>query len=284
MDHREYVRSVLRPLRPVPSGLDPELAELSGVKAVVFDVYGTLLISAAGGPGLLEGSAAERAMEKISAEFATGGTRPLLARYREIVRSHQERRRAEGVEYAEVEIRKVWQDLLEGTDVPAEEVERLAIRFECATNPVWPMPNARESLQELRGAEVRLGIISNAQFYTPLVIEALFGVDLAGLGFSRDWSVFSYEMLEGKPSLALFERLRERAAEDGIRAEEILYVGNDFDKDVAPANSVGFRTCLFAGDGTSLRLGARAKKVAAEIADVAVTDLAQIPRLLGLKV
>ncbi len=48
MDHRGYIRDVSRPLVPKPTGVEPKIALLDGVRAVVFDIYGTLVISDAG--------------------------------------------------------------------------------------------------------------------------------------------------------------------------------------------------------------------------------------------
>jgi len=45
----ELVRESLRPLPVAPTGLSPKLPRLDGIRAVVFDLYGTLLVSAAGG-------------------------------------------------------------------------------------------------------------------------------------------------------------------------------------------------------------------------------------------
>lgn len=281
MEYREYIKSVLKPLEAIPVDVDPKLRELHGVRAVVFDIYGTLLISEAGGPDLSVAPTALHSMEEISRRMKSGDGEALLDAYREGISSRQEIRRAEGIDHPEVDIREVWKELAQRFSAKEEEVESLAIGFECGVNPVWPMPHAGRVLEELKRNGVKLGIISNAQFYTPIIMEAFFGTSLEDCGFDEGWSVFSFELLEGKPSTVLFENLREHAAADGFSAEEILYVGNDFDKDVVPAAKVGFRTCLFAGDARSLRLGGREWEVAVEIADVVVTDLEQIPRLIG---
>jgi len=57
-------------------------------------------------------------------------------------------------------------------DDSTEKILRLAVEYECRVNPVWPMPAALETIETLRARGFRLGIVSNAQFYTPLIIEA----------------------------------------------------------------------------------------------------------------
>ena len=42
------MRRQSRPLEPVPTGVSPVLRELPAIRAVMFDIYGTLLISASG--------------------------------------------------------------------------------------------------------------------------------------------------------------------------------------------------------------------------------------------
>ncbi len=269
-DHAAYVRATMRPLEVAETGMAAKLPRLAGIRAVVFDLYGTLLVSSAGGapPG--------RAPD---AEGLPGSGR-LLG---EAIRRHQEeRRRRKGIVHPEVEIREVWADVLADLGEPPrprEEIEWLVLRHECRVHPTWPMPGAAEVLRELRGAGFLLGIVSNAQFYTLPMVEGLFGGDLDALGFHPELRVFSYEAGEGKPSAALFGRLVERAATLGIAPGEMFHLGNDFRKDVLPARAAGLRTGWFAGDAASFRSGGVPEAAAAEIADAVVVDLAQVPGL-----
>jgi putative hydrolase of the HAD superfamily len=270
-DLLELVRATMTPLMVTPAGMTPKLPRLEGIRAVVFDLYGTLLISDAGG-------------ERSGPEPDPEGLPGMGALLEKTIVLHHERRRAEGVAFPEVEIRKVWAEALAAGGFPApagDELEGLILRHECRVHPVWPMPGSGELLETLRARGLLLGIISNAQFYTLPVMEGLFGADLDELGFHPDLRVFSFEEGEGKPSLRLFEKLREKAAAFGIAAHEILYLGNDWKKDVAPANAVGFRTALFAGDARSLRLGGVGEEEARESADALVTGLEEVVGCLG---
>lgn len=267
----EHVRATMKPLAAEPAGMAPKLPRLEGVRAVVFDLYGTLLISDAGG-------------ERSGPEPDPEGMPGLGNRLGKTIALHHERRRAEGVAFPEVEIREVWAEAMVagGFPVPAgDELERLILEHECRVHPVWPMPGAIELLGDLRARGMTLGIISNAQFYTLPVMEGLFGAGLDDLGFHPDLRVFSFEEGEGKPSSRLFETLRERAASVGIAASEIFYLGNDWKKDVVPAGAVGFRTGLFAGDVRSLRLGGVGEEEARESVDAVITGLEQVVRCLG---
>lgn len=273
MDAVEFIRESMRPLTPVPTGLDPRLEVLDGIKAIVFDLYGTLLVSAAGETSTDLSHTQSQAVASVD----VAQNRALSA----AILRHQDYRRAEGIEYPEVDIREVWQEITGESD--RAEIEAIAIRHECASNPVWPMPHAGEVIEQLRRAGFSLGIISNAQFYTLPVMEALFGASLDALGFHPDLQVFSFREREGKPSLRLFEILATKARVLGIDPDQILYLGNDLFKDVIPAREVGFRTGLYAGDARSLRLGGLTFAAARDIPNVVITDFRQLLPLFPRK-
>lgn len=265
----EHVRATLRPLEVEGTRFAPKLPKLPGIRAVVFDLYGTLLISAAGGEG---------GPRRSDPEDLPGLGRAL----EEAVLLQQDRRRGEGVEFPEVEIRNAWTDALRSLgkpQLPPNQLELAVLSYECRVNPVWTMPNAAATLSRLREEGCLLGIVSNAQFYTLPVMEGLFGAGLDELGFHPRLRVFSFEEGEGKPSPRLFSRLARNAAALGVSPREILHVGNDFDKDVLPARAAGFRTALFAGDSRSVRLGDTGETDAIAAVDAVVTDLAQVPAL-----
>ncbi len=94
-----HVRATMRPLSVVATGMAPKLPHLDGIRAVVFDLYGTLLVSGAGG-----GS-----HERESDPADLPGFEQIL---QETIVAHQERRRAQGVSFPEVEIREVWAEVL----------------------------------------------------------------------------------------------------------------------------------------------------------------------------
>ncbi|NNE91411.1 MAG: HAD family hydrolase [Verrucomicrobiales bacterium] len=263
MNLAEYLRENSRPLEPVPTGEKPVLKSLDGVRSVVFDIYGTLVISAAGDISLVQENASEVAMERAGV-IAPGAAE----RYHELIAEQQARSK---FDFPEVEIREVWRELTGETD--ADRIEEIAVAYECHANPVWPMPNCAEVIDELRNRGLKLGIVSNAQFYTRLMFPAFLGADLEGLGFDPELMIFSYEEGEGKPSRGLYRKLAEQLRARGIEPGETLYVGNDMRKDIAPAAEIGFQTALFAGDKRSLRKPVETAEVEP---DWVLTDLSQL--------
>ena len=115
------------------------------------------------------------------------------------------------------------------------------------------LAHAQEVLEGLNQRRFALGIVSNAQFYTPLLFKALLGRPLEDFGFEDARCIWSYFEREGKPSQNLYRKLKDKLAMEGIAPGETLYVGNDIRNDIWPAGALGFRTGLFAGDERSLR-------------------------------
>ncbi len=117
------------------------------------------------------------------------------------------------------------------------------------------MPGAMSLLDTLKRAGIMTGIISNAQFYTPLIFEALLGKNVQELGFDADLCAWSWRAGAAKPSLKMFRQVDHVLGNKyGIPHESILYAGNDMLKDIMPARSLNWKTALFAGDRRSLRL------------------------------
>jgi putative hydrolase of the HAD superfamily len=238
---------------------------------VLFDIYGTLFHSAAGdiensqvwGKGEGEKTAA---LDALAREY-TG--KPCGEELRQYFRSavlNIHRERSSQTPFPEVRVEEIWADFLKSRagsgESPAalsgksldEAAEELALRFELAVNPVYPMPGAEETIRGLKKAGYILGLISNAQFFTPLLFEAFFDRPPEALGFEPALLLYSFETGEAKPSPRLFSLALERLAAWGIGAENCLYVGNDMRNDIYGAASAGFQTVLFAGDGRSLRI------------------------------
>lgn len=283
----EFVRGRMNPLQPVLTECEPHLPRLSEIRSVVFDIYGTLIISAAGDISLVSEQESHRgmgeALEILGRADNESEIEEALEIYRKTIGELQESRRAQGAEFPEIEIRDVWRTIAANWQLDESRIEAAALAYECAVNPCWEMPGAAKMIGRLERNHFALGIVSNAQFYTSAVVEGVCGFRLFDEHFDPDLSVFSFLEREGKPSRKLFEKVASAAKGMGIEKEEILYIGNDFTKDVAPAHEVGFRTALFAGDERSLRTGSLETAQACSRADVVLTELPQLEEVLGLK-
>ncbi|MBI1370959.1 MAG: HAD family hydrolase [Planctomycetes bacterium] len=284
----ERIAALSKPMKPRATEAKAKLTRFRGVRAALFDVYGTLVISGSGDVGVsmasASGAALEEAMRAVGIEVKKNmgqrGTEALHA----TIAAHHARRRAQGVLYPEVDIRMVWREVLDElgvTGVSPAGIECLAIEYECRVNPTWAMPGAAALIAGLRERGMVLGIVSNAQFFTPAVIEAMLGASVMTLGFERDLCVWSYAMLEGKPSTKLYEHAAKMLDKHhGIAAHKAVYIGNDMLNDVTAAHAAGFETVLFAGDARSLRLREEDERCAGASPGAVVTELGQVMRVV----
>ena len=142
------------------------------------------------------------------------------------------------------------------------------------------MPNLAKMLSAYRQRNLFMGIISNAQFYTPYLFRWFLNSDLKDLGFDPDLIFYSFRFEVAKPSPVLFQIAAEKLAAKGISPSAVLYLGNDMLNDIAPAKATGFQTALFAGDRRSLRLRSKDSRCKNLQADLVITDLIQLNRHL----
>ncbi len=280
------IMALHRPFAPVPTGVAPVLPLLPGIKAVVFDVYGTIMLSAAGDIGVHEPLARARAF--ADAVAAVGGVlrvppeQVAAAWFQEIKSIHDQARRR-GMDHPEIDVRDVWATLVAHglLRVDSEVLPALAIEFEMSSNPVSLEPDLRPLLAALRKRRVIMGIVSNAQFYTPVILESLLGVPLTAAGFTEQACIWSYRLRRAKPSIYLYQRLAAVLAEMRINPAEVLYIGNDMLNDIVPASRCGLRTGLYAGDARSLRMRAEHPDCAGLKPDAVYTTLGQVAATAG---
>lgn len=271
---RERIRLLSRPLEVEPSGEEPVLVDMKGVRTVIFDVYGTCFISGSGDIGLTaEHPGREALMDSLreqGVEVPAEWAEEAMARFFELIRLDHRRTRGEGVEYPEVRILDIWEQWRREAMVQVD-VRRLAIDVECRLNPVWPMPGLETTLDGLRAAGMDLGIVSNAQAFTPQLFPALTGRRLEDFGIPPGHCIWSWVGREAKPSRGLYRQVLERLGDPDPTT--CLYVGNDMRNDIAPARAEGMQTALFAGDGRSLRWREGDPLVADVLPDMVVTRL-----------
>jgi putative hydrolase of the HAD superfamily len=138
------------------------------------------------------------------------------------------------------------------------------------------MPGLDETLRTLQHRGLKMGIISNAQFFTPLLFEWFLGAPPAPLGFDDDLTLYSYQCGEAKPSQSLFDICASRLRDLGFPPESVVYIGNDMLNDIVPAANAGWQTALFACDRRSLRLRRNREDCLKRHPDLVITDLRQL--------
>ena len=237
-----------RPIAPVPTGVAGAGSFPRAPRAVLFDVYGTLLTRV--GDRHPIPNARRLAVESLIARYRLDADAvSLAATLRQAIAAEHTRVRATGIEHPEVRIEAIWDALFPGH--PGEELRALIIEYELAVHPAWPMPGCRRLVAALKRRGTVLGIISNAQFYTPLFLEALLGESQRALGFSPSLCLYSCDFAAAKPDQRIFDAARERLRSFEIAPHETVLVGNSIVDDIVPARGNGFMTVLAALDARS---------------------------------
>ena len=240
----------LPPDRILGSYLAPEnfhflLTSPPRIRAVIFDIYGTLVIAP---PGAVKPDPTfDPSLNSILESFGhpAVGDSPTSTLHQTVTRHHA----GSAGGHPEVDLREIWREIL-GTHV---DTTPLVQAIEDAWHPCQPMPGAPEILRLLAARGILLGILSNAQVNTLPTLDKTVG-PVSPL-FHPELSILSYQHRMAKPSPDLFRLLAGRLAAIGIAPSETLFVGNDPLQDILPAAAVGFRTALFTGHPGSLRPG-----------------------------
>lgn len=274
--NKDLFEKYLIPLSPLPTPLNQSGKLDKKIKCILFDIYGTLFISGSGDIGTAkkisqETDKIERLLEKF--KIKKNG-KILLKKFFDTVEKQHEKSRKKGIGYPEIEIDKIWMSVI--GDDNLKRARAFALEFELIVNPAYPMPHLKQVLWKLKIRHITLGIISNAQFFTPYLFDWFLKSDLKHLGFEPNLILFSYKFGHAKPSSFLFEVASSRLKDINISTDSVLYVGNDMLNDIYPAQRAGFKTGLFAGDTRSLRLRKNEPVCENMSADIVITDLIQL--------
>jgi putative hydrolase of the HAD superfamily len=278
------IRQASRSTEPLPTGESASVKPLHNIEAVLLDVYGTLFISSSGDIGSGDHDVHSAAFLQalvdskliLRCDSAEG-----VECLRSTIEDCHSRSRQAGIDFPEVDIVEVWRTTLRSLqqlgqldgDIDNVDVAELSLRYELATNPVWPMPGAAECLTELANRGIHLGLISNAQWFTPLLFPVLLGGELDALGIGQEMQFWSWRAGRAKPSEHLFRLAADVLRKRGIEPDRVLFVGNDMLNDIVPAATTGFRTALFAGDRRSLRRRDGDPRVASAQPDIVILHL-----------
>ena len=294
-DAASWVDGVLQhrqPMEPITTDVVDHLRSMPAVRAVVFDVYGTLVISGSGDVGSADESSHD---SKIEAAMRASGLTPLpdqiptANELHDQIRQLNADRQSANCPKPEVDIVDAWRRTLaqrgiESRGNASKCLVDLASNYEAMANPTWPMPGATDLLGRLKNAGFPLGIISNAQVFTPpLVEDLLVEKHLVSGGFDLNLCIFSNRFRQAKPGPRLFDVLREGLARRGILPHEAIYVGNDMLNDIWAASQAGLRTAWFAGDKRSCRPRADDPRCRSLRPDVVLTNLMQLLECLEIK-
>lgn len=277
---KELMAPYVSPLHPLPTAVESKINLHSSVCAVMFDIYGTLFISASGDISIAKRN--DRSENQLKALFKKYHHSQSISETKDklfhAIETDHAKKKHNGTDFPEVTIEHIWMQVLDTSD--SETARRFAIEYEMIVNPVYPMPHLHKTLQALKKKNLTMGIISNAQFFTPYLFNYFCGSFPEHLGFDRELIFYSHEYVYAKPSQVLFEKAAQQLLMKGIQPAQALYVGNDMLNDMYPAHQIGFQTCLFAGDARSLRLRQDDSRCESLIPDAIIKELNQLTNMI----
>jgi putative hydrolase of the HAD superfamily len=288
--HKRFI-DLSKPMELVPTDDSSKLKLLDNIYLIAYDFYGTLFISGAGDIGVDDGLINSGTLQEVLQDagisiMSKKAASEALRLYNHVVEDYIKNAVAAGIEYPEPDIRSIWQSVLSALRknklIQFREsstiYELVSIEFEARMNPVWPVPGIVKTLKYFHQRGIKQGIISNSQFYTPIVLEALTGYSLHELGLSEELLHWSYEEKMKKPDLLFYKRFLKKALNSfpDIKPGNMLYIGNDMLKDVYPAQTLGMKTALFAGDKRSLKWRRDDDRCSGIEPDLIITNFSQL--------
>ncbi|HON09851.1 MAG TPA: HAD family hydrolase [Chitinispirillaceae bacterium] len=296
-----------RKLEPVSYPSKSE--KLGDIRAVICDVYGTLINYWKPGFETSESrtNSLLKAFRIIADRFGIteilieinpqeNPEKTLSDFYHGLIALNHEKARKAGKEFPEVKIEEVWSVILlilkrRGYDpsafnpVEGEDFSRvLAFTYNFYSLGRQLYPGVVDALEQLKKQNMVLGIVSNAQFYTPMDLTLLIRDQSNGKYddfnelFDPDLTFFSYEYGVAKPNQLLYRRLFDSLYEFQILPEQTVIVGNDLSIDIEPSAGVGMRTAFFTGDKESAFMHDLDQKV---IPDLCFQSWDSLPQLLS---
>ncbi len=212
------------------------------IRAVIFDIYGTLLEVGPPPPDAdvrwhrlcREILHIEPPLSRLDFSIATS---KVIARRHAAARAH-------GITWPEVHWPSVVAEVIPAlAQLPPQTRDEFLFR-QIQTGHVTSMTAETVSaLHQFKEHSCLLGIASNAQAYTLRELQAAFSVYGLGLDlFERDLCFWSFNYGFSKPDPHVFQIFTSRLASRGIPPQETLMVGDRLDNDIEPAKVHGWRT------------------------------------------
>jgi FMN phosphatase YigB (HAD superfamily) len=284
----------------------PHLVRLPGVRAVTWNVYGTLL-AIAGGELWFEHPndfVMNVALDKTVQEFKMW---PSMSRkpgqpadYMKLIYSQlldEQKLVPSGAEkYPEVVSDRLWEAIIKKLfqkdykfDASFygslnEYSRKVAYFFHVSLQGTACYPGAAEALLYISRCGLAQGLLADGQCFTTVQLQrglapqATVNLDEVIL---PDLRTLSHELRARKPSERLFRHALQQLTQRGLSPDQVLHVGSRLQQDIIPAKRFGMKTALFAGDRGSLQATPEQLKEVASRPDVLLTELGQLVEVVS---
>ena len=286
----------------------PYLKPIAGIRAVTWNVYGTLL-RISDGDLLFQHPQAIRmevALDKTIQEFNMWNSmtrkpgKPweyLLLKYQHVLDELKMASSGRKGDVTEVNSAHVWRKLLGMLDKKDYEYdqsfygdlnelsEKVAYFFHSALQGIEASEDALQGLRTLQSGGLKQALLADAQPFT--IIQLIRSLEQQGT--MPDQGLFApalstYSCVEGvrKPSKTLYLRAVDRFVKLGIQPDQILHVSSRVREDLAIAKSLGMRTALYAAEKLGLQAAPEDLKDPSTKPDRLVTSVSQVREIVGV--
>jgi hypothetical protein len=302
-------RDLVWPTPPSPHRprAKPSLTRMPTVRAVTWNLYGTLL-NIFGGQLLFEhpnNFVMDIALDKTVQEFKMWGSmsrKPghpadyMGAIYRRVL-TDLRHAPSPGEKHPEIASERIWEAIVKKLmqkdykyDVGlygslGEYSRKIAYFFHASLQGTACYDGTAAALELVHHGGLKQGLIADAQCFSFVQLQRGLAQQHCGTaaGFLIEPALraLSCEFGGRVPSERLFKHCLNQFAAKGIAASQVLHVGSRLLLDLAPAKKLGMRTALFAGDKESLQTTGAQLKDPATRPDALLTELPQIAEIVG---
>jgi FMN phosphatase YigB (HAD superfamily) len=290
---------------PCPVKARPHLTRLFGIRAVLWNVYGSLLAIPLGDlvfehpNAFVMSNALDRTIQefKMWASMTRKPGQPAEQLQSSYVRFLNEQRiGSAGERHPEPCSERIWEAIIKqlfqkdykfdaGFLGSLNEFSRkVAYFFHASLQGTACYPGAVAALRHVAQAGLSQGLLADGQCFTTLQLRR--GLQAQDSTARLDelltdgLTVLSCDVRGRKPSERLFRQAMAVLNEKGISPSEVLHVGSRIQQDLIPARRIGMRTALFAGDKTSLQATPEQLRDPLSRPDVLLTELEQIQEIV----
>lgn len=306
LDARDLIWPQVPP--PVPVKAKPAIDPIPGVKAVLWDLYGTLLRTADGEFTLFPEPEVrlQVALEKTIHEFNMWNSmyrkpgppwQSMIQQYKDYAERISMIGTTHKGDFTEVNLVDIWRaivdrlfdkeyeydrDLLGNEDALSEKI---AWFFHGNLQATEARDGAASALSQLADLGIRQGLLADAQPFSMLQLER--SLKQQGLEYplprviSPEYSMLSTRLGIRKPSKSLFDQIIGKLHGHGIEVHEILHVSCRLDPDLKAAKASGMKTALLAAEKTGLKASGKMLKSEETRPDRLMTDITQISDVVG---
>lgn len=298
-----------RPPAPKPLKATPYLKPLSGIRAVVWSIYGTLLRIDGGRLQHLHPQPLRMqiALEKTIEEFNmwhSMSRKPgapweyMLQQYKRVLDTERHKPSKRRGDLREVDSIMIWGKLIDRLirneyeyDVDTygqlgDFAEKVAYFFHANLQGVAATDHAVETLRQVAGGGMRQGLLDDGQsFTTEQLLRALrqqSPVQSLGDFLTASATTISTAIGVRKPSPSLFTAGFAPLLRQGMDPNNILYISHRLEDDLAAARKSGVKTALYAADAGACHVEPAQLREPDMKPDRLLTDIRQIREILDI--